>query len=338
MFLSKIKEDLDQRFERYNRGNTPGLAAMVIQKGEVLFKKGYGLSNLETQKKIDPDTNFRMASVSKQFTGMAIAILEEQGKINCNEPIVQYFPDFPEYGHQITIKHLIHHLSGLPDYFMALCSTDKSAKRLNNQDVFDFLKKKNKLEFTPGSRFVYSNTGYNLLGSLIEKVSDSSYPEFIESHIFRPAQMNHSVVISYPEPDIKNRALGYSEWPFFDWYDYNSGNFLYGEDGVYTSLNDIANWIDSIEQNLLVSPKMQKNIFLGAKTKQGDPVDYGYGWFFEDYHNYKMIAHSGHWVGFNNVVAYFPKKQLWIVAFSNTPDNASWNAMERMAQCYLELK
>ncbi len=338
MSLPKMVEDFDQRFELYNNGKTPGLAAMAIHKGEVLFKKGYGLRNLETEEKIGPDTNFRMASVSKQFTGMAIAMLEEQGKIDCNDPLVNYFPDFPQYGHPITIRHLIHHLSGLPDYFMELCSTDKSAKRPKNQDIFDFLKQKEKLDFAAGSRFGYSNTGYNLLGSLIEKVSGSSYPEFIESQLFQPTQMHHSIVIRDPEPDIKNRAFGYSDWPFFDLNDYNSGNFLYGEDGVYTSLNDVVNWIHAIEHHVLVSPTMQQKIFLGSTTDQGDPVGYGYGWFLQELFGYQLISHSGHWVGFNNVIAYFPEAQLWIVTFSNTPGSSSWSAMETMAKACLQIK
>lgn len=337
MSLSSEKLDFEKKFKYFNLGDNPGLAVMAIKNEHIIFKSGYGLRNLETKERITPDTNFRMASVSKQFTAMAIAILQEQEEISYEDRLTKYFPDFPNYGKDITVKHLIHHMSGLPDYQMDLCSSDIDAVPITNLDVYSYLKKKTKLIFKPGNRFEYSNTGYNLLGTLIEKISGLTFKEFVEKHIFFPAKMIDSKVICFPENKIKNRALGYSEWPFFELNDYNSGNYLYGEDGIYTSLEDMAEWIMSIESNLFVSNNMKKIIFTGSKTNQGDAVEYGYGWELEDYYNHRMFFHGGGWVGFNTWVANFPDQRLWLVAFANSPAISSYKAIEAMAKHYLQL-
>ena len=327
----------DKRFTAYDQAGYAGLAVMVIKDGETLFQKGYGLRNIKTKEKIDCNTNFRMASVSKQFTAMCIAILEEQGKVSSNDYIDRYFADLPEYMKEIKVCHLIHHLSGLPDYGSELWSSDKSKPLLSNHDVYEFYKKQKKLVFNAGDKHQYSNGGYSLLALLIESAAGEPFSEFIERSIFNPANMKSTAIIKYPS-NIKNRATSYSEWPFFEDIDFNTGNALYGEDGVYSSLTDIESWIFAIENNILINTSMTEKIFSPTQNNNGEQVDYGYGWFFEDFYKHKMILHTGGWVGFNTVVANIPNENIWFAAFSNSRAISSWEAMEEMAKYYLDIE
>ncbi len=326
----------DKRFSQYDDAESAGMAVMVIKQGEAVFKKGYGLSNLETKEKIDAETNFRMASISKQFTAMGVAILEEQGKLSRDDLIGQYFTDLPDYMSEIKVWHLVHHLSGVPEYEDVLCSANRNQPLISNDDVYAFYKKQHKLDFKPGNKHEYSNGGYNLLALLIEKVMNQPFSLFMQEAIFRPAGMKNTAIITYPST-IKNQAVSYSEWPFFEDIDFNTGNALYGEDGVYCSLNDIQAWIHAIENNTLISPSMTSKVFSAVQNNHGDQVDYGYGWFFEDFYNHKMVAHTGGWVGFNTVIANMPEQKIWFVAFSNSRAIDSWGAMEQMAKYYLDI-
>jgi len=326
-----------KRFSRYNETHCPGLAVMVIRNGVTRFKKGYGLSNLKTKEKIDCDTNFRMASVSKQFTAMAVAILEEREIITRDDLISQYLVDLPEYMNEIQVKHLVHHLSGLPDYGDALWSTDKSKPLISNHDVYDYYKKQKQLDFTVGEKYEYSNGGYSLLALVIENATGHAFQDFSKENIFLPAGMVNTAIIEYPS-NITKQAISYDEWPFFDDIDFNTGNALQGEDGVYSSLNDIERWVYALDNNTLVSPQTTKRIFSPVYTNSGETVKYGYGWSLGKYKSRDIIVHGGSWVGFNTVIAKSVDTNTWFVAFSNTDAIDSDNAAFAMADYYFDVE
>ena len=324
----------DKRFSRYNELLCPGLAVMVIQDSVTIFKKGYGYSNLATKEKIDCDTNFRMASVSKQFTAMAVAILEERGKISRHDYISQYLPDVPQYMQEIKVWHLIHHLSGLPDYADALWCDDKSKPLVSNHDVYAYYKKQNKLDSAVGEKYDYSNGGYSLLALVVENAAGQLFKDFSRDNIFVPAGMTNTQIIEYPT-SISSQAISYGEWPHFDDIDFNTGNALQGEDGVYTSLNDMESWLNAIDNNSLVNGATSKKIFSPVETSSGESVKYGYGWEFEKYNSVDIIVHEGSWVGFNTVVAKAPERNTWFVGFSNTVAISSSTAILAMVDHYL---
>jgi len=238
---------------------------------------------------------------------------------------------------EIKVCHLVHHLSGLPEYSDELCSTNKNKPLLSNDDVYAFYKKQTKLNFKAGNKHEYSNGGYNLLATLIENVADQPFSQFLEKNIFMPAAMKDTAIITYPST-VKNQAKSYSEWPFFEDIDFNTGNALYGEDGLYCSLNDIQAWIHALDSNLLISASMTEKVFSPVKDNLDNLVKYGYGWFFEDFYKHKMRLHTGGWVGFNTVISNIPNKNIWFVAFSNSHAISSWSAMEQMAKYYLDLE
>ncbi|ASJ70324.1 serine hydrolase domain-containing protein [Granulosicoccus antarcticus] len=326
----------DARFAQYDEACGPGLAVLVIQDGTTVFKRGYGLSNLETKERIDCDTNFRMASVSKQFTAMAVAILEEQGKISGDHYIGNYLVDLPEYMSKIKVCHLVHHLSGLPDYGDAFFSSNKNKPLISNDDVYAYYKSQTKLDFEIGERYEYSNGGYSLLALIVESASGQSFKDFSKDRIFDPAGMKNTAIITYPST-IRNQAISYGAWPFFENIDYNTGNALQGEDGVYTSLTDMEAWIHAIDNNILVSPATTERIFSKVKTNNGEDVQYGYGWGFDQIGGMEVRVHTGGWVGFNTVIVNAHEVNTWFVAFSNTEAISSEDASIEMAKYYLDL-
>ncbi|MGH1484294.1 MAG: serine hydrolase domain-containing protein [Geminicoccales bacterium] len=326
----------EKRFAQYDDKHCPGLAVMVIEDGATKFRNGYGLSNLKTKEKINYDTNFGMASVSKQFTAMCIAILEEKKQLSSDDYISQYFHDLPNYMSSIKIKHLIHHLSGLPDYSSYLWSSNKKKPLISNHDVYAFYKNAKKLDFKAGDRFEYSNGGYSLLPLLIENATGQSFPDFINNSIFEPANMKNTAIFEYPS-NISNQATSYSEWPFFEDIDFNTGNALQGEGGVYTSLADMQAWIHAIENNTLIGPAMTEKVFSAVQDNNGNKVNYGYGWSFGEMYKHKVIVHTGGWAGFNTVIAKVPDRKIWFVAFSNTEAIDAENAALEMAKYYLDI-
>lgn len=324
----------DRKFEQYNLYNKVGLAALVVHKGVTVFKKGYGLRNLETKEPVTPETNFRLASVSKQFTAMGIAILEEQGKLSAADPITKYFTDFPRCMDKVTITHLLYHTAGLPECYDALGAEDEQKPLLYNPDVYDFYRNIRTLDFEPGHRFEYSNGGYNLLATLIERVSEKPFAEFLADSIFTPLGMQNTRTYS-PPFEIPYQAISYSRWPFFENMDYAPGNSLLGEGGIYSSLNDMEKWIHALESHSLVSSTMMDKIFTSGRTTSGEIIDYGYGWEFDTYDEHKLTYHTGGWVGFNCVIAHFPEQQLWIACLANSPAIHTWPSMEDIAKEFL---
>lgn len=327
----------DKKFACYDKAESVGLAVMVIKERECLFKKGYGLRNLETKEPIQADTNFELASVSKQFTAMCIAILEEQGKVSSDDYLRQYFLDLPEYMLDIKVSHLVHHMSGLPQYDDELWSSEKGAPYLSNQDVYDYYKKQQKLKSKPGDKFDYSNGGYSLLALLVGIVAGEPFPAFIERQLFKPVGMKNTVIYENPS-SIKNLAKSYSAWPFFENIDFNTGNTLYGEGGIRTSLNDMECWIHALENNTLISAEMTKQVFSTVKANDGSEVEYGYGWGVEEVYKHKMILHDGSWVGFTSVIAHVPNSNMWFVVLANSRAVSAWDALEELFKYYLDIK
>ena len=198
---------MDEIFTAYNHSKGPGCAVAIIKNGQVLFKKGYGIANLEYDIPVSTATIFDVASVSKQFTGLAISILVQDGKLNLDEDIKRYLPDIPNYGQKVTVRQLLHHTSGIRDCFDALVV---AGWRWNDvfsfQDVMKMVKYQKELNFKPGTQFSYCNTEYNLLQAIVEKVSGKTYPEWTDERIFKPLGMDQSRFMQDFSAIIKNLA------------------------------------------------------------------------------------------------------------------------------------
>src|SRR6266568_3060512 len=205
---------IDAIFASLRSTKAPGAAALVLKDGHILFERGYGVTDLRSRHRIGPETNFRLASLSKQFTAMAIMLLVHDGKLRYEDRLTDVFPDFQAYGQNITLRHLLNHTSGLKDYEDLMEANRWSdSHQIQDAEVLDLLKQQTATKFPPGSHWEYSNSGYVVLGLVVEKVSGKPFPEFLHERVFAPLGMANTVAYRKGKNEVTNRAYGHSKAP-----------------------------------------------------------------------------------------------------------------------------
>jgi CubicO group peptidase (beta-lactamase class C family) len=312
---------LRRYFASYDRGERPGAAVLVMRNGGVLHQQGYGLADLERRQPITPRTAFDLASLSKQFTALGIAMLAEQGKLSYDDPVGRHLPELPTYARKVTLGQLIHHTSGLPEYLDLKLTPARGKPRppRTNREVVALLKQQKGLVAPPGARHAYNNTGYVLLAQVIAKVSGLSYGEFMRRRVFEPLGMKQSFIEGQAAPGPV--ALGYRRVPALQRYglarEATAGNIV-GDGGIHSSLEDMQRWTRALENGTLVRPATLRRVLSKGTTRAGKPVNYGFGWWFERHGGHEVAVHTGNWRGFKNVMAYVPEKKLWVIVLGNS--------------------
>ncbi|CAN5678737.1 serine hydrolase domain-containing protein [soil metagenome] len=317
--MAQLRERLDSVMRATTQPNQPGMALLVEVDGKPIYQKGYGLSNVKTKTPITLETNFRMASVSKQFTAMGILLLEKERKLSLDDPLIKFFPEFTgNVARKVQVRNLLAHSSGILDYETVMNPGQR--EQLLDADVLTLLKDRDSLYFEPGSKFRYSNSGYCLLALIIERVSGQSFATFIKQRIFQPLHMTQSVVYESKKP-VPNRAMGYArnKAGTFILSDQSVTSATKGDGGVYTSLTDYQTWSHALQNSTLLDLKT-------ALVRTSQAIDatsgssYGAGWFFRQPAN-PVLFHSGSTCGFNNYVIMIPEKRFLMAYFSNRADN-----------------
>jgi len=336
---------IDAILSAVTQPGAPGLAAVVRKDGRVLFEQGYGVRKLGSQEKIDAQTNFRLASLTKEFTAMAIMLLVKEGKVRYEERLTEIFPEFPAYGKEVTVRNLLNHTGGLPDYEELMDREEKTSgprwsaeRQIQDHEVFALLEQQTQGKFPPGTRWAYSNSGYVVLGLIVAKVSRVPYRDFLEKRIFDPAGMEHSVVYQKGKNEITERAYGNSKengkWVETD---ESATSATLGDGGVYSNLRDMAKWDEALEKHTLLSAQEMAPALTpvtladgsepdGPSEAEGDhqapgkPVSYGFGWFLDPFGGHPRMWHSGSTMGFRTVIERFTKAGLTIVILSNRAD------------------
>ena len=263
---------------------------LVTEHGQAIYKNALGYADKNSDRKLNTSTVFYLASVSKQFTTMAIMILKEQNKLSYDDQLSKYFPEFPAYADSVTIKQLMTHTSGIPDHYQL----GGYKKGLSNDDVKEILLQQEHLNFRPGDQFRYSNGGYVLLSLIVEKASGEPFPEFMKTNIFEPLGMNHTLVYDQSTPEISNRAVGYNQEGDLDDYEI----FTTGAGGMYSTLDDLHLWDQALYTEKLVSAATLEEAFTSATLTNGDSTHYGYGWGVSDDKGQKVVQHSGSLSGY----------------------------------------
>jgi N-acyl-D-aspartate/D-glutamate deacylase len=312
---------VDNLFAHFADGASPGVAVAVIRDGEIVHRAGYGLADLATGTPITPDTTFRLASVSKQLTGMAIMLLAEEGMLDYDDPVVQYLPELERFGSEITIRHLLHHTSGLPDYYDTL-EAELEEDWITNQEAVEFFSQWGETLFPAGDRYEYSNPGYEMLAAIVERVSGKLFREFMDERIFQPLGMSNTTLFDQTEPEIANRAYGYTrEGDEFSLDDEHVLNYLGGSGGIYTSVNDLYLWDQALNNEQLVSRSTLEQAFVPAVLGNGDEVPYGFGWRLgaDDFLGTQHY-HSGGWLGFSAQMVRYPDRRFSVALLSNLED------------------
>lgn len=307
--------------------NSPGFAVLVKQNGHAIFERGYGVRDLRSFAPIDPATNFRLASLSKQFTAMAVMLLVHDGKLRYNETLSEVFPEFPAYGKTITIRNLLNHTSGLQDYETLMDDRRSAAsprwsaeRQITDSEVLALLENERSTKFPPGTQWAYSNSGYVVLGLIVAKVSGRSFPQFLHDRIFAPLKMAHSLAYVKGQSDIANRAYGHSkQGEKFVETDQSSTSATLGDGGIYTSLQDLSKWDDALARHALLNseemePALTPVTLIGGAQPQwppdsdrpaGTPVSYGFGWFLDPYRGHPRMWHYGDTSGFHTYIVRF---------------------------------
>ncbi len=283
---------------------------LVAEKGKILFKGAFGYGDYEAKRKLVVESPCYLASVSKQFTAMGIMILKEKGKLSYEDPLTKYFPEFPDYAKNVTIRQMLHHTSGVANHY----SLGIYKPGLTNADVFQTLIKQENLDFTPGEKFSYSNGGYVLLAMIIEKVSGQSMPVFMQQNVFDPLKMNNTLVFDKSTPEIKNRAIGYTPaWTLEDYEIYTTG-----AGGMYSTVEDLFKWDQALYTNKLVSKKTLEEAFTSGKTNNGEETGYGFGWGInENPEGGKIVMHTGGLNGFRTIIGRDLQHERTVIALTN---------------------
>jgi CubicO group peptidase (beta-lactamase class C family) len=307
---------IDALFREYDRAGVPGASAMVIKEGRVLFRKAYGLANLEDKIPSTTQTNYRLASLTKQFTAMAIMILAERKQLALTNRLTDFFPDFPIYAEQIAVRHLLNHTSGLIDYEDLIPSN--ATVPLKDRDVLALLVKQDHTYFAPGTRFRYSNSGYALLALIVEAISKTSFAQFLKRNIFDPLHMTDTVAYEKGVSTVRHRAYGYTQrGNSFERTDQSLTSSVLGDGGIYSSVEDLFKWDRALYTTRLVSHETLAEIFTPRVSTDEPDTGYGYGWFISQRAGWKTVWHYGETIGFSTAIERIPDQRLTVIILVN---------------------
>ncbi len=294
-------------------GDGPGASLLVIKDGKAVLRRGYGDANLEKHIKATPATNYRLASLTKQFTAAGILLLNQDGTLHLDDSVRKWLPELPDTDAGITIRNLLTHSSGLIDYESLIPADTRT--QISDADVLHMIASQHRLYFAPGSAHRYSNGGYVLLGLIIQRASGMDLADFMEKRIFAPLGMHHTLMYEHHRgPQVPHRAYGYSKidgtWRRTD-QDITSATR--GDGGIYTSVDDLARWDAALYDNRLLSDASRRMAFKAHEPTDDPDVGYGFGWRISG----DRLWHSGESIGFRNVIMRWPKRHLTVVILSN---------------------
>jgi CubicO group peptidase (beta-lactamase class C family) len=300
--------------------NGPGAVFMIAKNGNPIYHKAFGKANLELDVDLVPENVFQLGSMTKQFTAVAILLLEEQGKLDLKGTVSNYIPDYPA-GEKITIHHLLTHTSGIKDFTKMKSLRDIAQRDLLPRELVDFFKNE-PVDYAPGEKFEYNNSGYVILGYIIELISGKTYEEYIKNNIFEKAQMNHSRYAS-DLAIVDRRAYGYQKKE----YGYvNKGRISFSipfsSGSLMSTAADMLKWQNALNQNLLVNSKTIKKAFTKHKLNNGEELTYGYGWHLKDINGVLTREHGGSVFGFKTMGVYIPSEDIYVIGLSNCDCNS----------------
>ena len=313
--------------------NAPGAAVLVVHNGKPVFRQGYGVTDLRTHHPITAVTNFRLASFTKQFTAMCIMLLVHDAKLHYDDHLTDIFPEFPAYGKAITIRNLLNHTSGLPDYEDILMkqypnTPPEKIPQILDAGVLKLLEQQTVGKFPPGSKWDYSNSGYATLAMIVEKASGKPFGQFLHDRIFAPLKMTNTLAYEKGKNEVPNRAYGHTkEKDTWRETDQSPTSAVLGDGGIYSSLDDLAKWDRALRKHTLLSEAEMQPALIPvqptggrATTDNGAPVSYGFGWFVDPYMGHKRMHHDGSTIGFRTTIQRFTDDNLTIIILANWND------------------
>lgn len=311
---------LDKILKDNYSSNDPGATVLVAKNGKILYRNAFGMANLELDVSMKPEHVFEIGSITKQFTSVSILMLMEEGKLSLEDEITKFIPDYPTQGKKITVHQLLNHTSGIKSYTSMQSFFSRAREDMSPLELIDVFKNE-PMDFDPGEEYRYNNSGYILLGYIIEERSGKSYAEFIEDRIFKPLGMKNSHYGSHSKV-IKNRASGYQ--PNEEGYnnaDYLSLTLPYAAGSIMSNVDDLLLWQQAIHNNTLISEKSKKLAFTNYTLNNGSPIYYGYGFSVDEVNGTPSIEHGGGIFGYETYAVYIPSEDIYTVILTNRNGN-----------------
>lgn len=319
--LEQVSTHVDELLHRYT-GAVPGASVLVAHEGKPFLRRVCGQSNLELAIEVTPETNFRLASLTKQFTAAAILVLVQDERLSIDDPVLRWLPSLPSPSRQATIRQLLTHTSGIIDYEELI--PDGPSAQLSDADVLALLESQHTTYFAPGSAYRYSNSGYALLALVVERAAAERFAKFLHDRIFIPLGMSSTVAHEEGVTRIANRAFGYScrngEWVRND---QSPASAVLGDGGIYSSIDDLAKWDAALYDSSLLADQSRRLAFTAHTSTDLHHVHYGFGWRVTG----ELLWHSGETVGFRNVIMRNPGRRLTVVILTNRDEQLPYEKM-----------
>ncbi|MCA9833571.1 MAG: beta-lactamase family protein [Thermomicrobiales bacterium] len=330
------RAEIDALFANFTNA-TPGAAMAIYREGEVVYANGYGRAHLEYPLPIIPDSIFDIASISKQFTAMCVALLQQDGLLDVDDPVQKYFPELPEWEHPVTVRHLIHHVSGIRDYLGVLPLAGwRDEDQMTNADCLKYIALQKQLEFEPNTREEYSNSGYVLLASLVERVATVPMRQLAHERIFAPLGMTNSHFNDEHATVIPNRAQAYRLMPDGSYrIDIMPLDDLVGDGGLFTSVIDFGKWIANFTTCQVGGQDLLEMTQTPGTLKDGTPMEYAWGLGIDEFHGFHRVGHSGGWAGYGSNYFRLPELGFGVAIFANFHNVGPSDLTDRIAEIVL---
>ena len=327
----QLTTEFDKILSEQFKSNETGGAALVAVNGQIIYKKAFGMADLELNVPMQPDMIFRIGSITKQFTAVAVLQLMEQGKLSLQDDITKFLPDYPTNGYKITIEHLLTHTSGIQSYTGMKDFVEVMGKDMKPEEMINRFKNQ-PMEFAPGTKWNYDNSGYFLLGYIIEKITGKTYPQYLEEVFFKPLGMTHSYY-GNDKKIIKNRASAYDKDDSIGFVNaqHLSMTLPYAAGSIQSTVEDLFLWHQAVHSYKLVKKETIEKAFTSYKLTSGKDTHYGYGWFLGNVQGSPTIEHGGGINGFLTNGIYLPNEDVFVAVFSNCECNSPNDVSSKMA-------
>jgi CubicO group peptidase (beta-lactamase class C family) len=333
-----LTEKVDKAFERWDSLSSPGCALAVIKDARIVYERGYGMADLDHNIPIGPGTIFHVASISKQFTAAAIVLLAQEGKLSLDDEVRKYIPELPDFGDPITIRHLIHHTSGLRDQWelLELAGWRYSLDLITDDDVMAVISRQKGLNFKPGSKHLYCNTGYTLLAQIVKRVSGQSFREFTLSKLFRPLGMNNTHFRDDHAEIVKNQAYGYVRDRSKGGFRLSVTNFdTVGATSLLTTVEDLALWDQNFYEPRAGGKALIEQMLERGKLNEGKELDYAFGLTLGKYRGLATVDHAGADAGYRADLLRFPRQHFSVACLCNLGEINPSRLARQIADIYL---
>jgi CubicO group peptidase (beta-lactamase class C family) len=333
-----LEAKVDAIFAQWNSANSPGIGLGVIQDGKFIYKRGYGMADLEQGVAITPETTFYICSTSKQFTAMSIALLEEQGKLLLDDDIRKYLPEMPQYERPVNVRHLVHHTSGIRDYLTLWNLAGRDfADSISEEEAIALIARQKALNFAPGEQYLYSNSGYFLLSVIVKRASGKSLRDFADENIFRPLGMTNTHFHDDRTQVIRKRAAGHNPREGGGFSIVKTSFALVGDGGLYTTVEDLFKWDQNFYNNKLGKggQALIDRVLTKGKLNDGKENTYAFGLGVENFKGLKVVAHGGAFIGFRTELIRFPEQKFSVIVLSNLGNVDASGLARKVAEVYL---